>query len=142
MRVVKLLRQRVHDLSVVVEVMRRVERYDVDVNVRYIEPRDHEPYPPRSVRDVDGLAEALSSEHQMLCIRRLEPEPVVHLCDRNDEGVPRPYGSCGEEGNATIITPDEVRRLLTSDDLGKHRGHARHARARRGFGFLNLPSVS
>ena len=93
------------------------------MQVRYLEPSDDE---PGTGRVECGLLRGtdVPRHYQEMCQQVVVGiSPLVDLTARDDQGVPRPQRSDGQERNAAVIAPYEAAWDLALDDAAEQRRH-------------------
>ena len=106
-----------------VEVVHAAHRDDVEVQVGHLQPGDHQCHPRRFVLGLEDRTDRLGDAHQVGVQVGWCVEPVVELVERHHQGVAGLERVDAEEGDRTLVPPDEVAGELAVDDAredGRH----------------------
>ena len=107
------------------------ENIVVQVHVRDLETRDHQPDALRVEHRLLRVADRVRDLHEVRGEVAVEVRPLVDLGDRHDERVAGRERPDVEERNGSMITPEEPAWDLTGDDAREDGRHGERRRRRR-----------
>jgi len=116
-------RVRVGILIAEVQVVQPANRHDMEVHVRNLEPRQHQPDAHRLEAGHLRLADRLRGGREVGEQIRVNIEPMVDLLARHHQGMSGAERAVGEECHALVVLPHKPRGQLAGDDAGEDARH-------------------